>query len=399
MIDYRENLNKLKEDFANGRKFTLFIGAGVNSGKDVHLLWNELVKEACEYSFRRIGQNMGLNLYETDSMMSLLGIIPTDYERLLPDSMERKRAIEAIGDFCRSKDFVVGHFPVEIQVSIIKTLLGDSYIPFLQDYLYSQCNQDRIGLFFKDYELENIGLKKHDNLYSLYVVARLILLNPQVESVITYNYDNFLSYAICYLLHHFNLFFTKDEIDFLGNRFLGNGKVSGEKVDIDKLKYVTPAVDIGNENTIIDDIPNEAIRIYHVHGYIPSLEERQLSRNISIVLSIDEYFDLINDSTSWNYATQLNSIMNTDCLFIGSSLTDLSAKRMLNMALSQPLKTNRYVLDAFIPNDKDFKKRTSLEVLREVKDIYLETLGLKVIDCDEGFYKLFSELTTITSVQ
>lgn len=393
-MDYRFNLKNLRKDFRDGKKFTLFVGAGINSGNDVHLLWNELIREACEYSFRRIGQNMLLTPAEIESMLSLLGIIPPEFEHFANKGADGKALLKAFNEYNGSKDFVAGHFPVEIQVSIIKTLLSDSYIPFLQDYLYSQCNKDRIAFFFRDYELRNLDKGKHDNMYSLYVIARMILLNPQIVSVISYNYDNFLSSAITYLLNNFDLFFTKDETDFLARRYLTLNASTPDKFDVERLRYIVPAVDIGNENIDKDHVPDHAIRIYHVHGYIPSTDELQYSRNPSIVLSSDEYFDMFKDSSSWSYTAQLNGIMTTNCLFIGSSLTDLSAKRMLNMALSQPVKTNRYVLDAY----ERKTPRCTKDVLREIKDCYLENLGVSVIDCDEGFHALFREITEISNV-
>ncbi len=390
-MDFRHNLNNLKKDFSDGKRFTLFIGAGINSGKDIHLLWNELVREACEYSFRRIGQNMNLTEPEIEYLLSILGIMPSDFDKILPNTDNRRTLLKRFSEYCNSKDYVVSHFPVEIQVSIIKTLLGDSYIPFLQDYLYSQCNKDKIRYFFKDYELKNLNASKHDNLYSLYVVARMVLLNPQIEAVISYNYDNFLSYAIWWLLYNYDLFFTEEEIGFLLHRY--------NVCDAIRLKEKIPAVDIGNANLDKEEIPNEAVRIYHVHGYIPSVDEQQYAKSPSIVLSIDEFFALINDSSSWNYTAQLNSIMTTNCLFIGSSLTDLSTKRMLNMASAQPIKTNKYVLDAYTPMDRNKLHTNPKEILREIKDHYLKNIGVSVIDCDEGFDRLFSEIAKISNVK
>lgn len=334
---------------------------------------------------------MNLSLCDTESILEMLGISTPDFDRMLPGTSDRKVMMEAVSELSGLKDYALTHFPVEIQVSIIKTLLGDSYIPFLRNYLYEQCDKRTIRRCFRNYELSSRNRGNHDNLHSLYVVARMILLNPQIESVVTYNYDCFLSYAICHMLRNHSDFFTGEEIRFLRRRY-GVGKKDWE------LGEITAAVDIGNENIDGSCVPDKAIRIYHVHGYIPSPDEQQYLKPPSIVLSIDEYFSLLNDTTCWNYITQVNSIMTTNCLFIGSSLTDLSTKRMLDLAERQPVRTNRYVLDAHAQASHGCLRSNPMDLLRRIKNQYLENLGLCVIDCSEGFHRLFSDIATITSL-
>ena len=72
MLDYHRNLSLLKSDFDKGKRFTLFIGAGINASKGIRLLWKDIVGESCSYAFRRIGENINLRLSDTRNLLSIL---------------------------------------------------------------------------------------------------------------------------------------------------------------------------------------------------------------------------------------------------------------------------------------------------------------------------------------
>ncbi len=385
-MDYSQNLYKLKRDFYSGRRFTLFVGAGINASKSVHLLWNELIKKACEYSFTIIGSKLNLNTNSLNFLMSLLGIKePISNTTQFTDNGDIKR--EAFNEIVKLKDFANCHFPIEVQVSIIKTLLGDFYIPFIQDYLYEQCNEVKIRKFFEAYKLHNIDKDIPKELHSLYVVARLILLNPQIETVISYNYDNFLSAAIKHLLNNAKDFFTEEEIEFLRLRY----RLS--KPIFDK---VCPAVDVGDKFNVDQYKDWRAVPIFHVHGYIPAPNQLQNIEDSSIILSMDEYCCSLSEKSSWQINVQEKSIQTNHCLFIGSSLTDLTTKRLLHIAHTQGHNHNYYVLDAQSHDDKESNEWSQTKsVMRKLKNSYLTSLGLKVIDCETGFYDLFTVVSTI----
>lgn len=381
-----ENIISLRQDFASGRRFTLFAGAGINASKQVNLLWNELIKEACEYSFRLIGNNLNLTKEDIDLMMSVLGIrdwkIPQS--QLVENESVKREFLYRIMEL---KDYASTHFPVEIQVSIIKSLLGDFYIPFLQDYLYKECNRDIIIKFFETYKLKNKNLDLPKELYTLFVVARMILLNPQIESVITYNYDNFLSVAICYLLKNAKDFFSAEEIEFLRLRYR-----------VSKLNFegICPAVDVGDKFKVDQYKDWRAVPIYHVHGYIPAPYQFQNIEDSSIILSMDEYCSEITDNSSWRINVQEKAIQTTHCLFVGLSLTDLTTKRLMHLAEHHGHNHNFYVLDAHgdISSESD-ELRQLRNVMRKIKNGYLTSLGMSVIDCDKGFQYLFTEIAKI----
>lgn len=387
MLDYHRNLSLLKSDFDNGKRFTLFIGAGINASKSVRLLWKDIVGESCSYAFRRIGDNLNLRLSDTQNLLSILGIEPIDWNdnECIPNKGFISK--EIFLNYLQLKEYIDTHFPVEIQVSIIKTLLGDAYIPFLQDYIYNQCNKEIIRKKFEVYRIDNQNEISEKELHTLYVVARMVLLNPQITNIVSYNYDNFLTYAICYLLNNSELFFTQCEIDFLKFRY--------RLEENESLEDVLPAVDVEQTNTTGKNINWRTIPIYHVHGYIPPKDELQYVDPPSIVLSMDEYCSSLRDETNWRIATQECFIQTSNSLFIGSSLTDLTTKRILGLSENNP-NHNIYMLDAYSSVSSDeFNIDRAKQVFRQIRDSYLISLGVKVIDCDKGFEFLYTNIATI----
>lgn len=387
MLDYHRNLSLLKADFDNGNRFTLFIGAGINASKSVRLLWKDLVGESCSYAFRRIGENLNLRLSDTQNLLSILGIEPIDWNN--NECIQKNGFIskEIFLSYLQLKEYIDTHFPVEIQVSIIKTLLGDAYIPFLQDYIYNQCNKDIIREKFEVYRLDNHNEESEKELFTLYVVARMVLLNPQITNIVSYNYDNFLTYAICYLLNNYELFFTENEQEFLKYRY--------RLEEDESLDVVLPAIDVENTNTTGKNIDWRTIPVYHVHGYIPPRDELQYVNPPLIVLSMDEYCSSLGDETNWRIATQECFIQTSSSLFIGSSLTDLTTKRILGLS-GNNLSQNIYMLDAYTSvTSNEFNIDRAKQVFRQIRDSYLISLGVKVIDCDKGFEHLYAEIATI----
>lgn len=390
-MDYLYNLKALKREFKSGDRFTLFVGAGLNASKSVHLLWNDLISEACCHAFRRIGYSLNLKSTDTNHILSFLGVKGIDWENNPFFKDNNNITHQEVSDYIELKEYITTHFPIEIQVSIVKTLLGDAYIPFLQDYLYSQCNKKIIRKYFDTYKLENRNKPNTGKeLYTLYVVARMILLNPGIQNIVSYNYDNFLSYAICYLLKNNKEFFTKEEITFLRTRY----RLKEEQ----PLDSFLAAKDIGHERDLGTKPDWRTIPIYHVHGYIPSKDEFQYDESPNIVLSMDEYCATLRESSTWRIVTQENFILTTNCLFVGSSLTDLTTKRILN--LHERNKSHKvFMLDAYKKTTTDnFNKDKARQIFRDIRDNYLMSLGVQVIDCERGFEYLFDEINKITAL-
>lgn len=129
----------------------------------------------------------------------------------------------------------------------------------------------------------------------LYNVSKLI--NKWHESrffrVMTYNFDNYLEQ---YLDHFF---------DTIPYNIIFNTK-------------------------LLDD----RLNIYHVHGYLPEKEIKQLSdeEKDSIIFTEDDYNGLYNDAYKWQIVTQLSFFRENICFFIGCGLLDPNIRRLLKMS-------------------------------------------------------------------
>lgn len=118
--------------------------------------------------------------------------------------------------------------------------------------------------------------------------------SPNLDSIITFNYDNILESHL-------------------------------SKLDVDlPIKIISK---VGQRPS-----PGE-LTIYHVHGFLPP--EGEIGKDSKITLSEDVYHQQYNEIYSWNNMIQLNKYRDNVCLFIGLSLTDPNLRRLLDIAKTQ----------------------------------------------------------------
>lgn len=146
-------------------------------------------------------------------------------------------------------------------------------------------------------------------------------------------------------------------------------------------------------NTIFDEVGRQLIdrlNVYHVHGFLPS-DISNISNELNLVFSEEDYHRVYRDSFSWSNLTQLSALRENTCLFIGCSLTDPNLRRLLDVAARSDENPRHY---AFLRKNKISEKRRGeavnkdiLELYQKIDDniqtAYYKKLGLNIIWIDE----------------
>ena len=115
-----------------------------------------------------------------------------------------------------------------------------------------------------------------------------IIKTGNVETVISYNYDDLLEEA------------------------LQHDKISFTPID-------------GSNRPSVGSLP-----ILHIHGFIPKDRDADYERNV--VISEEDYHSLYRDAYHWANVEQLHALTQTTCYLIGLSLKDPNLRRLLDMA-------------------------------------------------------------------
>lgn len=384
------NFKLLVRDIAQDKSMVLFCGAGINCDYNVQLSWPAVIETPFRLAINHIAREKGLN----DSERTILHNIFTSKvdEKQLSNSLLRLR-YNAANDF-----------PYEIRSAILKVVHSRQYIPLLQEYIYSKCNRHIIKTsFIHHYADKNKKNKTHPkegyempktetqypSLHTLYILAKFILLYDKVEAVVTYNYDNFLTEAIALLAKHPEQFFYKPEYDRLVKRWNMN--------------------DIGGLNVSVVDVYGKAydvtirkncIPVFHVHGFIPPPGWSRNCDSSTIVFSQDEYCDTVTNVQTWQNSTQIHNLCHYTCLFAGSSMTDLTVKRMIDFARNNGNEENIYSLDvkSVMPQDAkdaDFEYACGKKLLSDLKRDYLANVGVKPIAFPGKHLELYEEFGKI----
>lgn len=215
-------LEKAKEAFKKD-KISLFLGAGVSASAGV-VTWNSLLEQLCI--------KKGLPKIDSDIESVVKGrYIIDEYKK----QANRKRENEKLIDF----------------YSDMKTILYANIRP--SNLIKSLANLTEKG---------------------------------QIESIISYNYDNLV------------------------------------EQEIGKYK---PCYSVFDKSRPID---GKSLYIYHVHGFIP-----QEGDGSPIVLGEREYHKIYQESYNWGNVEQLHALCRSVCFFIGLSMTDPNLRRLIDISI------------------------------------------------------------------
>ncbi len=243
---YKSNYDRLICDIQR-KPLVLFLGSGIYA--NLLPTWNEL-----------LGSLLDMALYKE----------PSYFESSLAD---RKNIINLLHDKNR--------FTLYEQATLVKYLLGNQYVPVLQDAIYRDFNMKYPqGVDPGEFALLNAILR--------------LCKNNRVHAAVTYNYDTLLEQTI-------------------------NSKAGRKAYSV--------------RGTLQRNIgPEEALPIYHVHGIIPNDHRVPQEAESLIVLSLDEYFHNMIEPYSWQTTSQLHFMQNYTCLYVGISLGDINMQRLLGFA-------------------------------------------------------------------
>lgn len=248
-----------------------------------------------------------------------------------------------------------------MKAAILKNILGNSYIPVIQSWLYSRCNFEILEAsypYFKQYKdnpsVENLSKVPFA---TLFILADLILRQTSIKCVVTQNYNNFISDAINILLEN------SSPLEYRDRRGI-------KAVDV----YDGWRDEPFTENTFF---------IYHVHGYIPPYNEiKPRPESNHIVLSDEEFYQLSRDVYSWQNSSQIYFLTHYTCLFIGLSMEDLTSLRLIRHAKLDRSSERVYWLrgnDGINPNDDPLKREIGTIKFRYLSD-YFTTQNICVVN-------------------
>lgn len=366
------NLSLLEKDLKAHKQIVLFVGAGINYSYKVNLLWEHLINHLFENALVRISMGKGLDGTEYSVLRQAFGI---DSDGL--SNIPYNKSLHDITEILGLSKLAAGEFPLLVKASVIKSVLGESYLSFIQDYIYDKCSKKIIKESFeKCYTADTLNSSNSNEklFHSLYQTARMIILCEDIKAVLTYNYDNFLSCAVSILLKDKEKYFIGKELAIVNSRQINIKDVSG-------LSYE-------------DCMTRDTIFIYHVHGYIPPPSEADDLSGRNIVMSLEEYHEYsMNDLAAWQTSTQLHFLSHYTCLFLGLSLSDITTQRLLHHVQKSGNMENLYQLYAY--NDNRMGNSIFSKVHQAIVEMKMDfhlSYGLTPIVCTGSYEELYKSV-------
>lgn len=363
MIDNKYNLNSLIEDLHSRKDIALFVGAGINASKNLFLSWNNLM----DYLF-----DITLHYVSTERPISADVHAALKKAWTIPKTMN-----ERTNEWSKLYKSAENEFNMLIKASIVKKVLKNGYIPSIQSFLYRQCNKEVLNkAFHEHYNVEQQENDSEPPFHTLYQVAKMIMLTPAIKVVVSYNYDNFLTDAINIMYAEPEFFFKNEELDFVKENRRKVEDISGEQYEC--------------------NIYNDMVPVYHIHGFIPPPSMPLPKEDNDIVLSLDEFYEVSRNSYSWQTNTPMHYLSHFTCLFAGLSFTDINLQRMIYYAGKSGSNKNKYYyLCANKKNENNNDYAAAEQVLKGLKDMFMNDYGLTLINDNKSYYELYKNLGNI----
>lgn len=311
-LDLNEKeLNKINDRFSNFNKNIVIwdikrISQIIESNKDIY---NKISKNLSEFALdsninRNLNQNKDYwknkqkeyisdlqNKFADDDLTLVLGAgtslkagIPS-WDKLVTELLvsliEVKLKEKSIIISDKERSNIIDKLKAEnansplLQTRYIRTGLKDNFTETLQSVLYKECkNASKI-------------------LEAITKLCQPLRNRNGIKAIINFNFDDLIEYNL-----------TKAEI---------------------KHKSIYRESDIQS---------NEALSIYHVHGYLPrsSSNTKDIEDSL-LVFSEEGYHSVMLDPYHWSNLIQLNYLRENTCLFIGLSMTDPNLRRLLDIAM------------------------------------------------------------------
>lgn len=314
--DQKENNRLLEAALSlNNKKVSFILGSGISIDAG-GLLWNELLEK----------------LLEINNDLRPIGLSKKDY------SIIKEKSGDSL--------LIAGRYIL----SQLKEKMGDDLTEVLQKIFYKR--------FAKDYQSSPTALQ---------AISKLIKDFDNIESVITFNYDQFLEEAL-------------EEAGVKSKSFDKGGILK------------------------IGEVP-----VFHVHGLIARPNDNsntsiKLLSSRDITLSENDYHDKYLKDNEWSNIELQHALRRHVCFFIGLSMTDPNLRRLLDYTKNEyENKKEHFVFlkkESFIPKDlekenkekrDDKKKERKIKKNPKVDEMHrqrlenlYEELGINVIWFDEN---------------
>lgn len=395
------NYNLLKKDIKEGKRIVLFLGAGINYCKDYPILWADVMEHLFKSVILNIASDNNLSQEERTLFKDLFGIDQNgESKKKQNNDSKTLQASEKL------LQYVYNEFPFTLQSYIVKKYLGNRYIPIIQGFIYGNIDGEYIKKQFENNHKIGSAIKNREtDVEGLFEVARLILLCDNIKAIITYNYDNLLTQAINIIQDDPQLYFNEKELDIYYSR-LSRLRFNTKTIDKNSSKL---SVDIDINKLKVEDIygdnyskslSGDIIPIYHVHGYIPSPREMQRIEDDSIVLSMDEYYNNLRNVYCWQTDTQMHFLSHYTCIFMGSSMSDITIQRMLYNVQQHGNNDRIYCFQAYgpDPNDTNVIERKLRRILYNTKQNFFQSYGLTMIT-EETYPQMYEKINKLPIIE